>query len=102
MLRQVEQHCITITNLLTIIIRLPLSYSVAADAVTVFDFKQRDGWAFVIATRVEIFAVPPMNRSTEEKNSDKSLVAKQFMQVFLLLLLCCALRAKQEIVDDRV
>jgi hypothetical protein len=43
-----------------------------------------------------------MDRSRVEKNSDKFLVAKKFIQVFLLLLLCCALRVKQEIVDERV
>jgi hypothetical protein len=72
-------------------LRGPLSVAESANAVSIFDLKQGDGRTFVIASRVEVFAHPSMNRSTEEKDRNKSLIAEEFMQVFFLLLLSDAL-----------
>ena len=65
--------------------RGPLSVAESAYAVSIFDLKQGDSRTLVIASRVEVIGLPPMNRSTEEKDRNKLLIAEDFMQVFFLL-----------------
>jgi hypothetical protein len=66
--------------------RRELSLGVSANKIPVFDLEQGYERALTVTARVEIFAHPPMDRPTVEKNSDKSLVAKHFMQLFPPLL----------------
>ena len=58
MARQVEQHRITITNILTIRKRFPLSLGIATDDVSVFDLKQGDGRPLVVTSIVKVFILP--------------------------------------------
>jgi hypothetical protein len=71
--------------------RGPLSIAESANAVPIFDLKQGHGRTLFIASRVEVFVHPPMNRSTEEKDRNKPLIAEEFMQVFFLFLFSDAL-----------
>ena len=71
--REVEQHCFIVTNWPSE--TSPLSVGKPADAVTISDLKKGDGRTFVVASRVEIFGHPPVDRSTVEKNCDNLLVA---------------------------
>ncbi len=66
--------------------RRELSFGVSADKIPIFDLEQGYDRALVVTARVEIFGHPAVNRSTVEENSDKSLVAKHFIQLFSLLL----------------
>ncbi len=56
--RQVEQHRITITNILTTIIRLPLSCGITANYVAVLDLEQGDSRPLVVASIMEVFELP--------------------------------------------
>ena len=87
MARQVEQHRITITNILTNIFRFPLSLGVATNDVSVLDLKQGDSRPLVVTSRVEVFVPPPVFGPSIEHVSKESLVAEQFKQVFLLFIL---------------
>jgi hypothetical protein len=77
--------------------RRPFGLSIASYAVTVFNLKQGDSWPPVIASGVEVFGHPPMNRTAVKKGGNKQLVAKQFMQILLLFDICHALGFKQEV-----
>jgi hypothetical protein len=88
-LSEVKKESSIIINLISF--RGPLSVAESANAVPIFDLKQGDGRTLVIASRVEVFVRPPMNRSTEEKDRNKSLIAEKFMQVFFLFLIRDAL-----------
>jgi hypothetical protein len=88
-LSEVKKESSIILNV--IFFRGPLSVAESAYAVPIFDLKQGYGRTLVIASRVEVIVHPPMNRSTEEKDRNKSLIAEEFMQVFFLLLLSDAL-----------
>jgi hypothetical protein len=100
--REVEQHRITITNILTRTRgrRWPLSFGVASNAVSVFDLEQGDSWSLFITPSVEVYSVPPVFWPSIQQVCDESLIAEQLLQVFLLLLLCGAFRVSQEFVDD--
>jgi hypothetical protein len=88
-LSEVKKESSIIINVLSF--RRPLSVGESAYAVPIFDLKQGDGRTLVITSRVKVIGLPPMNRSTEEKDRNKSLIAEEFMQVFFLLLLSDAL-----------
>jgi hypothetical protein len=88
-LSEVKKESSIIINVLSF--RRPLSVGESAYAVPIFDLKQGDGRTFVIASWVEIFAHPPIYRSTEEKDRNESLIAEEFMQEFFLLHLSDAL-----------
>ena len=83
--RQVEQHRITITNIVTE--RRPLSGGIATYAVPFFYFVQGYRGVLAVTSRMEVFPIPPMNRPTVEKRGDQSLVAQKFEQVFFLFFL---------------
>ena len=87
---EIKKESSTIINVTSF--RVQLSVDESAYAVPIFDLKQGDGRTLVIASRVKVFAHPPMNRSTEEKDRNKSLIAEEFMQEFFLLILRDALR----------
>jgi hypothetical protein len=95
---QVEKHRFAITN--NFKTRGPLNFGVAPNAVTVFYFKQGDSGALVITQRVEVFFRPPMLWPSIQHISNESLIAEQFKQVLLLLLLCRAFRIRQKVLND--
>ena len=70
LLWEIKEHGMPVTNLLTVFRWLPLSFGVATYAVPVFDLEKTDSGTLVVWSRVEVFWVPPMNRSTVEKCSD--------------------------------
>ena len=57
---------------------LPLSVSIATDAVPVFHLEQADRGALAVTSWVEVFKRPPMNWASEEKSSNESLVSQEF------------------------
>ena len=98
--RQVEQHRITITNILTTKRRrLPLSLGIATNDISVLDLKQGDGRPLVVTSRVEVFTVPPVFWPSIEHVSNESLVAEQFKQIFLLFILSGTFWVLQEAVN---
>jgi hypothetical protein len=99
--RQVEQHSITITYMLTCFRRWPLCLGVATDAVPVFNLEQGDGWSLVITPRVKVLWIPAVFWPSVQHVSHESLVTQKLIQVLLLFLLCSTPRVSQEIVDDR-
>jgi hypothetical protein len=62
--------------------RRELSLGVSANNIPVFDLEQGYERALIVTARVEIFGHPAVNRPRVEKKSDKSLVAKHFIQLF--------------------
>ena len=71
---QVEQHRTAVFN--KVKVTWPLSVGEAADAVAILDLEERDGGAIFVASRVEVSTHPPVERSTEEKDCDESLIAE--------------------------
>ncbi len=72
-------------------IRGPLSFGEAADAVSLFDLEETYSGTFIVTSRVEVNVFPPMIRSSVEQSSDKFLIAKEYIQVLLLLILSSTL-----------
>jgi hypothetical protein len=99
--REVEQHRITITNILKAIRRWPLSFGVASDAVTAFHLEQGDSWPLIITPRVKVVLPPSVFWASVQHVCDESLIAEQLLQVFLLFLLSGAFWISQKFVDDR-
>ncbi len=97
--RQVEQHRITITNIQRRIRRLPLSLVVATNDISVLDLKQGDGRPLVVTSIVEVFPLPSVFWTSIEHVSNELLVAEQFTQEFLLLILSRAFWIRQEVFD---
>jgi hypothetical protein len=60
---------------------VPLSSGIPSDAVSIFHLEQADGRTFLVASRVEVFALPAVDRSSIEQNSNESLIAKEWNQV---------------------
>jgi hypothetical protein len=56
--REVKQHSIAVSSIITMVGGCPLGRGVASYAVTIFDLEQRDGGALVITPRMEVFALP--------------------------------------------
>ncbi len=72
---EVEEHGTSITNVFTF--RWPLSVGVASDAVTIFYLEQGDGGAFTVASRVEVYVLPAMLRSSVKQSCDSFFVTKE-------------------------
>ncbi len=98
--RQVEQHRITITNILTRRRRFPLSLGVATNDISILDLKQGDCRPLLVTSRVEVFTVPPVFWPSIEHVSNEPLVAEQFKQVFLMFILSGTFREFQEAVNQ--
>ncbi len=96
--RQVEQHRITINNILTI--RWPLSLGVATNGIAILDFKQGDSRPLVITSGMEVFKLPSVIWASIEHVSNEPLVSEEFTQVFLLLVFCGHFWIRQEVVDQ--
>jgi hypothetical protein len=56
---------------------VPLSVGIPSDAVPIFNLEQGDGGTFLIASRVEVYVLPTMLRSSVKKSSDYSFVTKE-------------------------
>jgi hypothetical protein len=56
---------------------VPLSVGIPSYAVTIFYLEQGDGGTSLVTSRVKVFNLPPMLRSSVKKSSDDSFVTKE-------------------------
>jgi hypothetical protein len=77
---QVKDHSTPVTHVLLCRWRWPLSTGETTNAVAIFHPVEWDRGTFAIASRVEVFALPPISGASKEKIGHESLLAHDWLQ----------------------